>query len=90
MWPDAVQLSDRDDQALTKFTLRDTDIREVMPFSPGSLVWAPQRLQEFIAFHHGRRGGLHGPIGEISFTILLVADMPSGMVRLQRVAPETL
>ncbi len=87
-----VQLSDLDDDALAKLAIHalpDTDIREVMPFSPGSLVWTPQRLQEFIAFHHGRRGGLDGPIGEISL-VILIAGMPSGIARLQRVAPETL
>jgi RimJ/RimL family protein N-acetyltransferase len=91
MRPD-VQLGGLDDDALAQLVLNavpDTAIREVMPLTPGPATWTPQRLREFISFHEGRRGGLHGPIGEISF-VVLVDGVASGIVRLQRVAPESL
>lgn len=91
MKPD-VQLSELSDEMLTQLVrhaLPDADIHEVMAAGPGPTTWTPERLQEFILFHRGRRGGLDGPTGEISF-VILVDDTASGVVRLQRVAPESL
>jgi hypothetical protein len=79
-------LGDLDDAVLAQLVLHavpDTDIGEVMPLTPGPVTWTPQRLSEFIAFHHGRRGGLHGAVGEVSF-VILVDGIASGIVRLQR------
>lgn len=87
-----VQLGNLDDDALEQLVLGavpDTAIQEVMPLTPGPATWTPQRLREFASFHHGRRGGLDGPVGEVSFAIL-VDEMVSGIVRLQRAAPDSL
>lgn len=43
-------------------------------------------MHEFVAFHHGRRGGLDGPVGEVSFVVVVVVEVDgvaSGVVRLQ-------
>lgn len=81
-----VRLDDLDDEALSLLVvlaLPDTDAGEVMPTDPGAATWTPQRVGEFIAFHHGRRGGLYGLVGEVSF-IGVVDDVASGVLRLQR------
>lgn len=87
-----VQLAGLDDRALEQLVhnaLLDTAIGEVMPFTPGTATWTPQRVQEFRSFHEGRRGGFDGPHDEVSFAIL-VGGNASGVVRLQRVAPNVL
>jgi RimJ/RimL family protein N-acetyltransferase len=87
-----VQLDELGDDALMQLTahaLFDTDIYEVMPAEPGPMTWTPQRLQEFILFHQGRRGGLDGLAREISLAIL-VDGLASGVARLQQVAPDSL
>lgn len=91
MRPD-VQLGNLDDDALlllVRRALPDTDIGEVMPADVGATTWTTQRLREFVAFHHGRRGGLDGPVGEVSF-VVLVDGVASGVVRLQRAGAESL
>jgi RimJ/RimL family protein N-acetyltransferase len=91
MRPD-VQLVALNDVTLAQLVLHalpDTDIGEVMPLSPGPATWTPQRLREFITFHHGRRGGLHEPLGEVSF-VIMVDGIASGVVRLQRIASDSL
>jgi RimJ/RimL family protein N-acetyltransferase len=87
-----VQLGDLDDDALKQLVLAAvpaTDVEEVMPLTAGPASWTPQRLREFVAFHHGRRGGLDGPVGEVSW-VILVDEMASGIVRLQRVESDSL
>ncbi len=84
-----VQLNELSDDLLAQLVLHalpDTEIHEVMAAVPGPTTWTPDRLQEFVSFHHRRRGGLDGPEGEVSFAIL-VDGTASGVVRLQRVAP---
>lgn len=91
MRPD-VQLGDLDDDALlllVRHALPDTDIGEVMPNDSGATTRTAQRLREFVAFHHGRRGGLDGPVGEVSF-VVLVDGVASGVLRLQRTGTESL
>jgi RimJ/RimL family protein N-acetyltransferase len=91
MRPD-VALGDLDDDALSRLVLHavpDTDVGEVMPSESDAATWTPQRLREFISFHHGRRGGLDGPVGEVSF-VVLVDGVASGIVRLQRVGADSL
>jgi hypothetical protein len=74
---------------LVRHALPDADIHEVMAAGPGPMTWTPERLDEFTLFHQGRRGGLDGPSREISL-VILVDGTASGVVRLQRVAPERL
>jgi RimJ/RimL family protein N-acetyltransferase len=83
-----VQLNELSDEMLSRLVrhaLLDSDIHEVMPAGPGPAAWTPERLDEFVSFHKGRRGGLDGPASEVSWAIL-VDGTAAGVVRLQRVA----
>lgn len=87
-----VQLCELDDAALEQLVLNalsDTDIGEVMPSTAGPTSWNSLRVQEFLAFHESRRGGLDGPVGEVSF-VVRVDDLACGVVRLERISPERL
>jgi RimJ/RimL family protein N-acetyltransferase len=87
-----VQLNELSDEMLSRLVrhaLLDSDIHEVMPAGPGPATWTPERVDEFVLFHHSRRGGLDGPAGEVSWAIL-VDSRAAGVVRLQRVASGSL
>ncbi|HEY6295461.1 MAG TPA: GNAT family N-acetyltransferase [Streptosporangiaceae bacterium] len=83
-----VGLATLDDAALEELVAHavpDTALEDVMPVAPGPAEWTSARLQAFIEFHRGRRGGLDGPAREVSFAVR-VDGMASGVVRLQRVS----
>ena len=86
-----VELGTLDDSALEQLVVHavpDAALEEVMPVAPGPARWTHARLQAFIAFHRGRRGGLQGPAREVSFVIRVDGEA-AGVVRLQRVSPAT-
>ena len=88
----AVGLGTLDDAALRELVARavpDTALEDVMPVTPGPAEWTPARLQAFIEFHRGRRGGLEGLAREVSF-VVRVDGVACGVVRLQRVSPGAL
>lgn len=62
---------------------------EVIAPVPGPAGWTDARRAAFCAYHIDRRGGLAGPLGEVTFAILLGARVV-GSARLKQTEPGTL
>jgi RimJ/RimL family protein N-acetyltransferase len=70
-------------EALLQVAVDDAEPDEVMPSVDGESGWTEHRKQAFRAFHHARRSGLDGPLGELGLAIVADHEV-AGVARLRR------
>ncbi|MGH3601501.1 MAG: GNAT family N-acetyltransferase [Pseudonocardiaceae bacterium] len=83
-----VTLASLDDSGLAELAasaLTDTRPGETMPTS--ATKWDDALVEEFMAFHRRRCGGLDGPERELSY-IVRVDERAQGVIRLQQQSPD--
>jgi RimJ/RimL family protein N-acetyltransferase len=70
---------------LVSAVISDASANEVTAPITTDNEWSPDRIAWLEDFHRTRRGGLNGPVGEITWAILL-GDHVVGSVRLKQTA----